>query len=291
MTNVVLNLARPTPGDKMFYRRWEKIGHVYKEIPENKELVTILVVDQRYDVTPAVLAGFPNLRYVCSATTGHSHLKFDPQTVGVNLVTLRGEYVFLRNIRSVAEFTIFSLLRMCRPDGGIGNVLAGKTLGVIGVGRIGSMVVDLADAFKMKTLTFDKGSRHSYLKEIFARSDFTSVHLEENPSTLGLIDREVIFTAKLGAYLVNTARGSICDESAIVDALRNGRLAGAAIDVTHNEAAYNNVSGLNLIRTNHIAGSTIEDRIRTDEFILSQLVLRIRRDDGVKDLNRGRGNA
>lgn len=279
MSQVILNLARFTTGDKEFYTRWESIGPVLKNIPENKEVVTVLVVDQRFDVTPQFLSSFPNLKYVCSSTTGHTHLKFDAETLGLTLITLRGETDFLSHIRSVAEFTMYAMLRLARPDGAMGNVIAGKTLGLIGLGRIGNQVMELAYAFRMKIIKYDKGYAKRHLIEMFKQSDFISVHLEENPSTVGLIDREMIFNCKIGAYLINTARGSICDERAIVDAVKAGRLAGAAIDVVHDGSAYSDASGLNIIKTNHIAGSTIEDRIRTDQFIVNKLALRIRRDD------------
>lgn len=281
MAEVVLNLARLTPGDKDFYARWGDIGHTIREIPDLKDVVSVLVVDQRFDVTPQFLSSFPNLKYVCSATTGHTHLKFDPESLGLTLITLKGETAFLNHIRSVAEFTMYSMLRLARPDGAMGNVLAGKTLGIIGLGRIGNQVMELAQAFRMKLIKFDRGYVKKRLFDLFKESDFISVHLEENPSTIGLIDREMIFNCKLGAYLINTARGSICDERAIVDAVRAGRLAGAAIDVVHDASAYSDASGLNIIKTNHIAGSTIEDRVRTDQFIVNKLGLILRTKDSM----------
>jgi phosphoglycerate dehydrogenase-like enzyme len=290
MSEVVLNLGRVTAGDKEFYSRWEAIGQTIRDIPEYKEAVTVLVVDQRFEVTPHFLSSFPNLKYVCSATTGHTHLKFDPEALGLTLITLKDETAFLSHIRSVAEFTMYSMLRLARPDGAMGNVLSGKTLGVIGLGRIGKQVVDLAHAFRMKLIKFDKGYAKRHLHDLFKESDFISVHLEENSSTVGLIDREMIFSCKVGAYLINTARGSICDERAIVDAVRAGRLSGAAIDVVHDGSAYADASGLNIIKTNHIAGSTIEDRIRTDQFIVNQLALRIRAQDSEKYRDSSRSN-
>jgi D-3-phosphoglycerate dehydrogenase / 2-oxoglutarate reductase len=279
MAEVVLNLARLTPGDKDFYTRWESIGPVLKNIPENREIVTVLVVDQRYEVTPHFLMGFPNLKYVCSATTGWTHLKFDPSAFGITLITLRDETVFLNKIKSVSEFTIYSMLRLVRPDGAMGNVLAGKTLGLVGLGRIGTQVMTLAYALQMKVIKFSKGGSRKHLEELLGKSDFISIHVDENPTTINLIDRELIFSCKLGAYLINTARGSICEERAIVDAVRTGRLAGAAIDVVHDASAYSDASGLNIIMTNHIAGSTIEDRIRTDQFIVNKVGFILRSKD------------
>lgn len=267
---VILNLARPTPEDPLFYERWSELGRVLTEVPPDRASVTVLVVDQHFPVTAELISSYPNLRFVVSATTGHTHLRFRPEDHGVTLLTLRGETAFLREVRSVAEFTLLLMLRMSRPDSGIGHTLNGKQLGIVGCGRIGFQVWGIAKDMGMKVMTYDRGDSYEYLQTLFRVSDFVSIHLEENAETSGMVSAALLNLMKPTAYIVNTARGSIIDEFALSMALKNKRLAGAAVDVvTANSPLYE--PHPNLIHTHHIAGNTLEDRIKTDTFMVGKL--------------------
>lgn len=267
----VLVTADPTPGDKDFYSRWERFGPVWRRTfsanPHNVSF-EILVVDHRSNVTEQFLKQFPKLKYVCSATTGHTHLQFDAKKLGIKLITLRGESEFLSSVRSVSEFCFMLMLSLSRPIGSIGTVLNGKTLGIVGLGRIGKHMLDIAQGFKMHILTWDKGDPYQKLMGLFSSADYVSIHLAEVPETHGLINKHLIERMKKSAYFINSARASIVDEDALLTAVTTGKIAGAALDVTsqpHTEFAPN------LIITDHIAGFTKEDRIKTDEFIVSKL--------------------
>ena len=271
MAETVLVLAKPTQGDPHFYSRWESFGKVltYAYTDELEE-VTILVVDQHTQLLPGLRKDFPSLKYVCSATTGHTHLEFDPDSEEVKLVTLRGEREFLDDVRSVSEFTLKLMLELARPLDRLGRGLNKKTCLIIGVGRIGRQVYDLACRLGMTCLLYDKESNPCLLQEKFEQSDFVTIHCDENPSSKGLISRELIFSMKPTAYLINTARGSIIDEKALAEALYSHKIAGAAVDVVEDKKVLH--SGVpNLIITPHVAGSTLEDRVRTDEFIAYKL--------------------
>jgi D-3-phosphoglycerate dehydrogenase len=266
----ILNLARPTPGDLEFYSRWKSVGHVL-EVAEayDQRDVTVLVTDQRTPIDTEFLAEFPKLKYVCSATTGHTHLRFDPAKWGIKLITLRGEREFLSGITSVSEYVMRMILHVSRPMDGYGHSLRGKRLGIVGLGRIGRQVASFADALGMTWTCYDTRHLPTDLRRLFETSDFVSLHVDENETSRGMITRELIHLMKPTAWLINTARGSVVDEQAVFDACFQRRIAGAVLDVVESEFR---PTLPNLIITPHIAGSTIEDRVRTDQFIVEKIL-------------------
>jgi glyoxylate reductase len=122
--------------------------------------------------------------------------------------------------------------RTWEPQGWIGADVHGATLAVVGAGRIGQAVAKRASGFDMEVLMLDLGDDlHSALE----RADFISIHTPLTPETHHLIDADALARTKPTAILVNTARGPIVDQDALADALRDGRLAGAGLDVTDPE--------------------------------------------------------
>lgn len=125
--------------------------------------------------------------------------------------------------------------------GAVGTSLAGRTLGILGYGRHGRPVARLAEAFGMKVIAWDRTNSHPApdefgvyrlaLNELLAISDVLSIHLRLSDQSRGLIDREKLWKMKPGAILINTSRGAIIDEVALIDALREKRIAGAGLDV------------------------------------------------------------
>lgn len=151
-----------------------------------------------------------------------------------------------------------------------GVQLRGKTLGVIGLGRVGRQVAQLGVAFGMETLAFDPylSEEHSDnlrvawvgLRELLARSDYVTLHIPATQETQRMMNAERISGMKRGAFLINTAHGDAVDEEALATAIRSGHLAGAAVDVFDNEPPYNSpLIGLEgVIHTPHIADNTRE---------------------------------
>ena len=151
-----------------------------------------------------------------------------------------------------------------------GVELAGKTLGLIGLGRVGTLVASRAQAFGMRVIAFDpyvSGERAKELgvdvmptlESLLVQSDFVSIHLPGSPDTLGLIGEHQLAMVKHGARLVNTSRGGIVDEEALAKALEDGRLAGAALDVFAVEPATESpLFGMVQVVTPHLGASTIE---------------------------------
>ncbi|MDO5146634.1 MAG: 2-hydroxyacid dehydrogenase [Eubacteriales bacterium] len=154
-----------------------------------------------------------------------------------------------------------------------GTQLKGKTLGIIGYGSIGKRVGAIARAFDMKLLIFDpyQGEldiekvgvkKAESLEELMRESDFITSHMKVTEETKGIISKEMIALMKPTAYLINASRGAVLDEEALIEALREKRIAGAAFDVYAKEPIVNNHPYIqefdNVVITPHIAGATHE---------------------------------
>lgn len=154
----------------------------------------------------------------------------------------------------------------------IGGDITGKTLGVVGGGRIGQtfarksrgfdMPVLYADDRPSESMEWDLGARRVSLEQLLEESDFVSIHVPLLPSTRHLIDATALRRMKRTAYLINTARGPVIDEAALVEALRAGVIAGAGLDVYEDEPrAAEGLSMLpNVVMTPHTASATISSR-------------------------------
>ena len=186
------------------------------------------------------------------------------------------------NARSVAELAMALLLLLARPvaraaaetrAGGWprlpGLSLAGKTVGLIGFGAIGRQTARLLAGFDCRLLAYDPllneataaalGVRAASLDELLAASDFVSLHAPVTPETRGLVDAAFLAQMKPGASLINTARGELVDEAALLDALTSGRLRGAALDAftTEPPGGDNPLLALpNVIATPHMGAHT-----------------------------------
>ena len=213
----------------------------------------LLAIRERTRIDSALLERLPDLELVLQ-TGGHAY------HVDQEATTRRGIVVALsRRARmasaSVPELSIglmLAVLRRIHPlaaqmaagewPAAMGRTLAGRTLGILGLGRHGRPVARIAAAFGMVVLAWDRDPGREYpddepvaerlpLDDLLERSDVVSIHLKLSPSSTGLLDRDRLARLRPGAILVNTARGAIVDESALVEALHSGRLAGAGLDV------------------------------------------------------------
>jgi D-3-phosphoglycerate dehydrogenase len=204
------------------------------------------------------------------------------------------------NILSAAEHTMALLLAQARnlPQAHAaltagkwersrweGVELHGKTLGVVGLGRVGALVAQRAHAFGMRLCAYDPyvsterarqmGVALTSLEDVMARSDFVTVHLPKTPETLGLIGKDLLAAAKPGLRIVNTARGGIIDEDALAEAVRSGRVAGAGIDVFATEPTTSSpLFELDtVVVTPHLAASTREAQDKAGVTIAEQVLL------------------
>jgi D-3-phosphoglycerate dehydrogenase len=249
----------------------------------NAEIVDAdaLIVRSATKVTAELLDKAPKLRALGRAGVGVDNIDLEAATKrGVLVMSTPGG-----NAVSVAEHTFALLLALARQvprldkaihegrwekSSAAGTEVRGKTLGLIGLGRIGSEVAVRAEAFDMRVLGYDPYISEAAARELnvelvpfetlLAESDFISLHTALSPATQNLINAEIIGKMKKGARIINTARGELIDETALAEALKNGKLAGAALDVFAEEPPKNSpLVGLpNVIATPHVAGSTTE---------------------------------
>jgi glyoxylate reductase len=163
------------------------------------------------------------------------------------------------------------------PDLFLGPSVKGKTLGIIGLGRIGTMVAIRAKGYDLTVLynkhepdaaaEADFGIKFVPLDELLSESDFVTLHVPLTDETRGMINKSAFDKMKKGSYLVNTARGPIVDESDLIEALESGKLVGAALDVFESEPNVSPklISMPNVIMTPHIASGTFEARQKMGE--------------------------
>jgi D-3-phosphoglycerate dehydrogenase len=250
-----------------------------------------LVIRSATTVTAEVLAAGTDLVVVGRAGIGLDN-------VDVAAATERGVMVVnapQSNILSAAEQAMALLLAQARniPQAHAALVagkwerskwegveLHGKTLGVVGLGRVGALVAQRALAFGMRLVAYDPfvsadRARHMGvelmdLDQLMAESDFVTVHLPKNKETLGLIGVDMLAKAKPGLRIINTARGGIVDEDALADAIRNGNVQGAGLDVFAKEPTTE--SPLFELPP-HLGASTAEAQDKAGVTIAEQVIL------------------
>jgi len=239
-----------------------------------------LIVRSATKVTADLLDKAPRLRVVGRAGVGVDNIDLDEATKrGVLVMSTPGG-----SSVSVAEHTFALLLALVRQvpkfdaamregrweKSSSGAELRGKTLGLFGLGRIGSEVARRAVAFDMRVLAFDPYISESAAKELSVQlvpmerlleeSDFISLHMAVSPLTQNMINAKAIGMMKKGVRIVNAARGELINEADLAAALKSGHVAGAALDVFAEEPPKNCplIGLLNVIATPHVAGSTAE---------------------------------
>ena len=249
--------------------------------------VTALGIRSKTTVTRKVLESADQLRAIGAFCIGTNQIALlDANKRGVPVFNAP-----FSNTRSVAEMMICQIVMLARRFGDRNNEMhrgtwtksaegsreiRGKTLGIVGYGHIGRQVGVLAESFGMQVLFHDVSARlpmgnnrsASSLDELLGQSDFVTLHVPETPQTKDLIGERELAHMKPGAYLINASRGTVVVIPALAEAVRNGHLAGAAIDVFPVEPEGNDgvfkseLQGLpNVVLTPHIGGSTAEAQV------------------------------
>src|SRR3989339_464023 len=238
-----------------------------------------------------VIDAIPNLKFIATRTTGFDFIDCEyAKTKGVKVSNVPAY-----GSETVAEFAFALLLTLSRkireanqalkdngdyfiPKNLQGFDLNGKTLGVIGTGKIGKNVIEIAHGFDMNVLAYDlypdtkfameNGFVYKTLEEVLSQSDVVTLHAPYTKENHHLINKENISLFKKGAYLINTARGELVETEALEKALKDGSIAGAGLDVLEGEKVYkkgDNIPMLewpNVLMTPHVAFNTREAEAR-----------------------------
>jgi D-3-phosphoglycerate dehydrogenase / 2-oxoglutarate reductase len=271
------------------------VGWSAEELAERIGDYDGIVVRSATKVTAGLIERGARLRVIGRAGTGVDN-------VDVEAATRRGIIVCNApdaNSLSAAEHTIALILAQARnvpqahanlvegrwERSRFGGVeVTGKTLGVIGLGRIGQMVAERARGLRMNVIAYDpyvaEGrfrelgvERAETLDDLYAASDVVTLHMPATLETRGMIDAAALAKMRPGARLVNVARGDLVDEAALVEALRSGHLAGAAVDVfPHEPATESPLFGLpGVVVTPHLGASTVEAQDRAGVSVAEQV--------------------
>src|SRR5260370_39858578 len=261
---------------------WDVVVANPKEYSEHLADCDALIVRSAVKVNAAVLAPAPKRRLIGRAGVGVDNVELDAATAaGILVMNTPGG-----NAVSVAEHTIALMLSLVRsiPQANascksgkwekkkfMGTELSGKTLGIVGLGSVGRQVARRARAFEMRIVAFDPFVNTQTaktwdvdlvdLQELYEQSDFITLHTALTPQSKKMLSTAAFDLMKTGVRIVNCARGELIDQAALLDAMKSGKVAGAALDVFEKEPpdpADPLLAIDSFIATPHIGGSTQE---------------------------------
>jgi len=296
---LALDTLRGAPDIAVDYRPDIPYAEILERIPEFHALVS----RSETKVTRELMDRGKKLKVVARAAVGIANIDVEYATErGILVINTPG-----KNTNSAAELTLALLLAIMRnviPAHGnmksqkwdrhrfTGRELLGKTIGVIGLGNVGHRVARFARGFEMNVLAFDPyisdemfekhGAHKVDLGQLLEASDVVTIHVPKAPETAGMIGAAEIARMKPGAIILNTARGGLIDEPALLAALRSGKVAAAGIDTWDEEPPRDNPFRdlPNVVMTPHIGASTEEAQRRIAESV-SEQVIRALRDEVV----------
>jgi D-3-phosphoglycerate dehydrogenase len=282
----------------------------YREYSQNEYLktdVTHIYTRLSLKLDENFLIEYPNLKFIGCPTTSIDHIdKEFCDRKKIKLITIEKQKKLLKNITSTAELATWLLIELSRnPSKYAKNVLEGKwnryeytnqslngkTLGIIGLGRVGKQVARVFSNLGMKIIFFDskkyifsKYKRVISINQIAEQSDFITIHVNGVIENKNLITGEFLkYLKQSGSYIVNTSRSLVVNEVDVVESLTKGNLIGYATDVLdgENSSDVNWLStnplwkelmlGGNLVVTPHIGGATIDSLLRVDNYVLNVL--------------------
>jgi D-3-phosphoglycerate dehydrogenase len=260
--------------DQEFFERLEKYCEVLNETRMDE--AEILIVRSNTRVDRQFISRLPNLKLVVTATHGEDHI--DKQALAERGIPYRTAPVQSYDVaQSVMAYVFAFATNMVTADRSmkrgewrkkelVGFRVEGKTLGIIGYGRIGREVARQALANGLKVIVYEKDAKARLenrlpvrfaetFEELLSSSDIITIHVPLTEETKGMIGKRELALVKDGAYLINTARGGIVDEQALLKALETNKLAGAALDVFYHQPPLLNNSSEKLARHEKVIAS------------------------------------
>jgi D-3-phosphoglycerate dehydrogenase len=246
----------------------QRLGNMFKIVcveptpedllPEFEKCTVFLDASMKVPIDDISISKATKLKLVITATTGANHIDgLALEQRNVPLLTLKGQMELLHSLTPAAELNWSLIMACARKLRGAfhhvensswervefpGVLLKDRTIGIIGMGRLGGWTARYANAFGMRILGYDpynnefpKYVERASLEEIMKESDVVSIHVHLSDETTGMISKELINKVKTGAIFVNTSRGELTDESALVEALKSGQLSSVGVDVLSGE--------------------------------------------------------
>jgi len=282
-----------------------------KKIQEVKPKV---IISEYFKISPPIMDSSPNLRGIVVWGVGYDHIDVnDASERGILVANTRGS-----NAESVAEHVFGLILGLSRkliqtdifvrngswvsreetgiPHELIAKDLYGKTIGVVGLGAVGTLVARIGLGFGMRVLAYDpyintkkakeRGAELANLEMLLKESDYVTLHVVLNEETRGMISKKELGLMKQNAYLINSSRGPVIDEEALIQVLKQKKISGAGLDVFAGEPIdpANPLLKLeNVIVSPHVAGNS-QDALDATSLVVSQETTRILRDEIPKNL-------
>ena len=247
-----------------------------------------IIVTKEMPVNAEMIQRFPeSVKLICEAGTGYNNIDLEAaRKKGITVCNIPAystervahtAIMMILNLSSTMQIQM-KMLANGNHDNFTKNLqvphveVNGKTLGVIGAGHIGKKVIKIAQALDMNILVYtrtpredEKGIRYVSLKELLEHSDYVSLHCPLTESTKHMINKETLKLMKPSAFIINTSRGALIDEAALIEALKNGKIAGAGLDVQETEPP-KETSPLytmeNVLLTPHMGWKGLETRQR-----------------------------
>lgn len=281
-------------------QKLEAMGHTFASYPKNADPQVQAERSRNADVimlanmplAPSVLEEAQSLKFIDVAFTGVDHIPLaEAKRRGIAVSNASGYAT-----QAVAELCISFMIQLLRnvtktevrcrnggtKDGLVGNLLCGKTVGIVGAGAIGKRVAALCKAFGCTVLAYNRSAvsdpavdEQTSLDALLQRADIVSLHCPLTADTRGMIGREQLALMKKSALLINTARGGVLDSAALAEALEKGELAGAACDVFETEpplpAEHPLLHCPNTIVTPHIAFASVESMEQRADIVFNNL--------------------
>ena len=248
---------------------------------------------QNYKLDEYILNQFKGT--ILTASTGLNHIDINYcKSNNIEVLSLTKDYDLINDLPSTSELAFGLMSSILRnipsgfddvKNGGwdydkfMGHQLKGKTIGLIGYGRLGKMMYNYCDAFGMNIFIYDPYKGFNEFDTLLKQSDIISLHVHANDETRHMINKKKLVKMKNNSYIVNTSRGEIVNEHDIVESLKNGKLKGYATDVIEDEYGNRENSpilngvkeGLNIIVTPHVGGMTWEGQQKAYKWAINKL--------------------
>jgi len=228
----------------------------------------------------------------CSTGTNHIDMEYCSDE-GISVWSLTKDMELINDLPSTSELAFGLMCSLFRKinsgfdsvkDGNwnyepfMGKQIKGSSIGIIGFGRLGKIMNNFCQSFGMKTYIYDPYQGYPDLSELLVNADTISLHVHVTNETRDMVDKNFLSSMKSGGYLINTSRGELVDENAVIDFIRDGHLAGYATDVIRDEFGDRKISKLvqyakgdsNVIITPHVGGMTWEGQTKAYKWAINK---------------------